>query len=90
MAVTRRPSVIQHTAAGDLSTGRLTVMLLIWNGSNTAGDDLECKNEAGTVLNKFKSDGSQFQPIAWPFGKFPINGLETDVIDAGTVEYLLA
>jgi len=90
MAVTRRPSVIQHTAEGNTSTGRLTVMQLIWNGSSTAGDDLEIKNAAGTVLLKVKSDGSSFQSIAWPFGKFPVDGIETDTLDAGTVEYILA
>lgn len=90
MAVTRRPNVIEHTAAADTSTGRLMIMQLIWNGSTTQGDDLACKNSAGTVLNTFKSDGSGFQPIAWPFGRIFVDGLETDVLDAGTVEYVLA
>jgi hypothetical protein len=65
-------------------------MQLLWNGSTTVGDDLACKNGDGTVLLAVKSDGSGFQPIAWPFGLGFIDGLETDVLDAGTVEYILA
>jgi hypothetical protein len=64
--------------------------MLIWNGSSTGGDDLSIKNSAGTVLLALKSDGSQYQPLAWPFGSFPVDGIETDVLDAGTVEYILA
>ena len=89
MGETIRPNPRQHTAAGDTSTGRLLVSQLIWSGSTTAGDDLVIKNGAGTVLLPVKSDGSSFQPIAWPFGHVMIDGLETDVIDAGTVEYIL-
>lgn len=89
MAVTRRPNAIQHTAAGDASTGRFLVSQLVWNGSGTAGDDLSIKNAAGTVLLSLKSDGSQFVPIAFPFGKTMVDGIETDVIDSGTVEYIL-
>lgn len=89
MAVTRRPNAIQHTAATDVSTGRFLVKQLVWNGSGTAGDDLSIKNAAGTVLLNLKSDGSQYMPVAYPFGDVMVNGIETDVIDAGTVEYIL-
>lgn len=89
MAVTRRPNVISHAAAGDASTGRLYVKRLIWNGSGTAGDDLSIKDGNGTVILALKSDGSQFQSLEDPFGCVMINGLETDVLDAGTVEYIL-
>jgi hypothetical protein len=91
MAVTRRPNVIQHAAAGDASTENMKVWALVWNGSSTAGDDLACKNTAGTVLLALKSNGTQNQVLYWPFGyDVMINGLETDVLDAGTVEYILA
>lgn len=89
MAVTRRPNAIQHTAAADASTGRFLVTQLLWNGSGTAGDDLSIKDSSGTVLLNVKSDGSQFMPISYPFGNLMVDGIETDVIDAGTVEYIL-
>lgn len=89
MAVTDRPNVIKHAAAGDASKGRLYVKRLVWNGSGTAGDDLSIKNGAGTVILELKSDGSQFQSLEDPFGCVMVDGLETDVIDAGTVEYIL-
>jgi hypothetical protein len=89
MATTRRPNVISHTAAGDTSTGRFLVSQLIWNGSSSAGDDLEIKDSTGTLLLKVKSDGTQVVPIAWPFGEIMVDGIETDVLDAGTVEYIL-
>lgn len=91
MGVTRRPNVIEHTATGDASTESVMIMQLLWNGSGTAGDDLHIKNADGVVLLKVKSDGSQFQPIAWPFGRVILpGGFETDLLDAGTVEYILA
>lgn len=88
MAVTNRPHGVQHTAPGDASTGRFLVSQLIWNGSSTAGDDLQVKDTSGTVLLRLKSDGTQIVPIAWPFGKLMVDGIETDVLDAGTVEYI--
>ena len=91
MGVTRRPNVISHGAAGDVTTEDVIVLYAIWNGSVTVGDDLEWKDGDGTVLNKVKSDGSGFQIIPFPFGKVrPDGGFETDVLDAGTVEYVLA
>ncbi len=91
MSVTRRPNVIQHTAGADATTEDVIVFFAIWNGSVTVGDDLEWKDGNGVVLNKVKSDGSGFQIIPFPFGKVrPDGGFETDVLDAGTVEYVLA
>ena len=91
MAVTRRPNVIEMTAAADATTESVMIMQLLWNASVTVGDDLEIKNTNGDVLLKVKSDGSGFQPIAWPFGRVILSGgFETDVLDAGTVEYILA
>jgi hypothetical protein len=90
MATTRRPNVISHAAAGDASTGRLLVKKLVWNGSTNAGDDLEIKNSAGTVLLKLKAGTNVGHlQLDYPFGDVMINGIETDVIDAGTVEYIL-
>jgi len=89
MPVTERPNGLKHTAGGDLSSGRYRVGLLIWNGSSTAGDDLIIKNGAGEVELELKSDGSRYQPVPYPFGKHRrIPGIETDTLDAGTVEYL--
>lgn len=89
MAATSRPNGVKHTAAGDLTTGRVLVSHLIWNGSSTAGDDLTVKSGDGDVLLQLKSDGSSFMDIEWPFGKcYVVNGIETDVLDAGTVEYV--
>jgi hypothetical protein len=78
-----------HATAGDVTTGRLLVETLIWTGSTTAADDLACKNGAGTVLLAIKS-GAVPVIIKWPFGREPIDGLESDVLDAGTVEYVFA
>jgi hypothetical protein len=89
MAVTTRPNGFKHAAAGDATTGKYLVMMLLWNGSSTAGDDLTVKDGDGNVVLQVKSDGSQFIPISYPFGKRPINGVETDVLDSGTVEYIL-
>ena len=50
---------------------------------------MQIKNGAGTVELALKSDGSSNLEIDWPFGLKLIDGLETDVIDAGSVEYIL-
>lgn len=89
MAVTERPNGLKHTASGDTSDGRYIIAMLIWNGSSTAGDDLIIKNGNGEVELELVSDGSRYQPVPYPFGKFRrIAGIETDTIDAGTVEYI--
>jgi hypothetical protein len=89
MAVTERPNGLKHTAGGDLSSGMYRIGMLIWNGSSTAGDDLIIKNNDGDVELELKSNGSSYQPVLYPFGKYRrIDGIETDVIDAGTVEYI--
>jgi len=90
MAVTRRPNSIQHTAAGDASTGRLVIERLIWTGIGTDGDDLACKNGDGTVLGAYKGGANVPFILEWPFGHVAIDGLETDVLDSGNVEYVLA
>lgn len=90
MSVTRRPNVIAHSAAGDASTGTLLIRQLIWNGSTAAGDDLACKNTAGVVLLAIKAGTNVGHlVIDYPFGDTMIVGLETDVMDAGSVEYVL-
>lgn len=92
MAVTRRPNVISHAAAGDASSGRICVWALVWNGSTAAGDDLTIKNGDGTVVLSLKAGTNVGHLVLyWPFGPHTVlDGLETDVIDAGTVEYILA
>jgi len=91
MAVTRRPNVINHTAAGDASTGSYRIYALVWTGATAAGDDIACKNGAGTVLFEAKAGVPLRLVIYWPFGRdVTVNGLETDVLDAGSVEYILA
>lgn len=89
MAVTRRPNVLAHTAAGDTSTGRYYVKSLLWNAATAAGDDLTVKNAAGTVMLSIKAGSDLSRQITEPFGCSHVNGIETDVIDAGTVEYIL-
>lgn len=89
MAVTNRKNGVKHTAAGDETTGRYLISQIIWNGSSTAGSDLTIRNADSDLLLQVKSDGSQFQPIAYPFGRcYVVNGFETDVLDEGTVEYI--
>jgi len=91
MAVTRRPNAIQHTAAADLSTGTLRIWALVWSGATAATDDLACKNTAGTVLLAIKAGSTLERTVYWPFGpNTHVDGLETDVLTAGTVEYILA
>jgi hypothetical protein len=53
---------------------------------------LEIKNGDGTVELKLKAGTNVGHLVVyWPFGpNRVIDGLETDVIDAGTVEYILA
>lgn len=90
MAVTRRPNVIQHTAAGDSSTETVLVKRLVWNGSTAAADELTMKNSDGTVLLSLKAGANVGHlQLEYPFGDVMVKGLETDVIDAGTVEYIL-
>lgn len=89
MTVTRRPNVISHATAGDTSAGRFYVKSLLWNGATAAGDDLEIKNSAGVVMLKIKAGSELSRQIIEPFGCSHVNGIETDVIDAGTVEYIL-
>ena len=88
MAETRRPNGTLHATAGDTTTGRLLIKKLIWTGATDAADDLACKNGAGTVLFAIKAGTDLGRVISYPFGDLMINGLETDVLDAGTVEYV--
>jgi hypothetical protein len=88
MAVTKRPNSHLHASAGDASTGRYLITQLIWNGSSTAGDDLTVKDGSGVVILQLKSDGSSFEPVSYPFGNRMVDGFETDVLDAGSVEYI--
>ena len=89
MAVTALLNGVKHTAAGDTSTGKKKVALLLWLGDSTAGDDLAIKDSHGDTILEVKSDGSQFIPIYYPFGKKKVvDGIETDVIDGGSVLYI--
>ena len=88
MAVTARPFGTYHAAAGDATSGRVKVRWLFWLGSTTEGDDLAIKNGDGTVILTLKSDGMAILPIEYPFGNRYVDGIETDVIDAGAVEYV--
>lgn len=92
MAKVRRPNVIAHDAAGQADTGRYKVWALVWNASTAAGDDLQVKDTSGTVLLALKAGTNVGSLILyWPFGMHAVvDGIETDVIDAGTVEYILA
>lgn len=92
MAVTRRPNVISHSAGGDASTGRIKVWALLWNGSSDAADDLVVKNGDGTIVLSIKAGANTGHLIIyWPFGPHTfLDGIETDTIDNGTVEYILA
>jgi hypothetical protein len=91
MAVTRRPNAIEHTANGDASSGRFIVSRLVWNGSSAAADDLIIKNGAGTVELSLKAGSNTGSLVLEdPFGPCrTIDGIETDTIDNGTVEYIL-
>lgn len=91
MAVTRRPNVIAHTAGGDASTGRFIVWALVWNGSTDAAHDLQVKDGSGDVVLALKAGANTGSLILYyPFGpKTILDGIETDVIDSGTVEYVL-
>lgn len=89
MATTTLVNGVRHTAGGDETTGRKKVALLMWIGSSTAGDDLAVRDSHGDLMLEVKSDGSQFIPIYYPFGKKKVvDGIETDVLDGGTVIYI--
>lgn len=90
MAKTNRPNGVMHDTAGDTTTGTLLIRQLVWTGAAAAADDLVIKNAAGTILKAYKAGADLGIVIDWPFGKRPVHGLETDVIDAGTVEYVYA
>jgi hypothetical protein len=92
MAAERRPNVLHHDAAGQSHDGRFHVWALVWNGSTAAGDDLQVKDGSGTVVLALKAGANTGHLVLyWPFGPHTfLDGIETDVIDAGTVEYVLA
>lgn len=87
MAETRRPNGTLHGTAGDTTTGRVLITKLMWTGATDAGDDLSIKNGDGTVLHSYKAGTDLGLQIDYPFGDRMVDGLETDVLDAGTVEY---
>ena len=90
MAVTKRPNAISMTSAADNVSDTVLVKRLVWNGSTAAADDLTMKNSAGTVLLSLKAGTNVGHlQVEYPFGDTMVVGLETDVIDAGTVEYIL-
>lgn len=90
MGVTRRPNSLNHTAAGDTSSENVKVRWLLWTGAALAADDLQVKNGAGTVLLAIKATATLGCHIEFPFGDVWVDGIESDVLDAGTVEYVLA
>jgi hypothetical protein len=91
MAVTTVPGrYIQHTAAADVSTGRLAIRKIIWHGVTDASHTLQIKDGTGDIIIPTLAAGATGKHV-FDFDANPIylDGVETDVMDSGTALYLL-
>lgn len=82
---------IQHTGAADSSDGRFKVGSIVWFGFTDAAHTLQVKDGAGKIVVPAIACGAAatvLGPIIIPLDRV-LNGIETDVLDSGTVVYLL-
>jgi len=87
-----RGRYIQHTAAGDGAgvKNRTKVLFLIWAGFTDGAHTLQVKDGNGTIVIPAFACGNtaaNIGPIIMPLGKV-LQGVETDVLGSGTVQYI--
>ncbi len=82
----------QHTAADDVTTGRMHIKSVIWHGFTTKTHTLQIKDGDGTIIMPAVACGATTDIDAL-FKIIPldiwVDGVETDVLGSGIALYML-